>query len=127
MADHLETQAIPLFVFLLFFYVVDLIAWWLANNRAGVLICYLLTGPGRINAFRRQEDGITQAYKPSQAVILVSQAPLNDPSPSQFQGVVLTRLARSEPCPKVRVVGLVFETQRSSVVDVRREFAREDA
>ena len=65
-----------------------------------VFLYIFLTVPGRINPFRRQEVGITQACKPSQAVILVSRALLNDPSPSQFQGVVLTRLARSERCPR---------------------------
>ena len=61
-----------------------------------VFLYIFLTVPGRINPFRRQEVGITQACKLSQAVILVSRALLNDPSPSQFQGVVLTRLARSD-------------------------------
>jgi hypothetical protein len=71
-----------------------------------VFLYIFLTVPGRINPFRRQEVGITQACKPSQAVILVSRELLNDPIPSQFQGVVLSRIARLERCARYPSVGV---------------------
>jgi hypothetical protein len=79
-----------------------------------VFLYIFLTVPGRINPFRRQEVGITQACKPSQAVILVSRALLNDPSPSQFQGVVLTRLARSERWVSVLLIRRKRRTSTSA-------------